>query len=125
MAVLKYTRDHECVYVEEEIVFVGLSAYAREALGDLVFIGMPVVGKRFETRDVVAVIESVKTAAEVYAPVAGEVVAVNEDMVKRLELLSEPAYERGWIFKIKVADQSALDDLMDEEAYARYLEEVD
>ncbi len=125
MAELKFTKDHECIYVDGDIAYVGISEHARDALGDLVFVELPEVGKAVEKGGDVAVVESVKTAAEVYSPVDGEVVEVNEPMVDDLELIAKPVNEDGWIVKVKVADASALSDLMDEAAYAEYLKEVD
>lgn len=125
MAELKYTKDHECIYVDGDIAYVGISEHARDALGDLVFVELPDVGKTVEKGGDVAVVESVKTAAEVYSPVDGEVVEVNEPMVDELELIAKPVNEDGWIVKVKVADASALSELMDEAAYAEYLKEVD
>lgn len=125
MAELKYTKDHECIYVDGDIAYVGISEHARDALGDLVFVELPEVGKTVEKGGDVAVVESVKTAAEVYSPVDGEVVEVNEPMVDELELIAKPVNEDGWIVKVKVSDASALSELMDEAAYAEYLKEVD
>ncbi|MCK5385040.1 MAG: glycine cleavage system protein GcvH [Alphaproteobacteria bacterium] len=125
MAEFKYTKDHECVYVEGDIAFIGISKHARDALGDLVYIELPEIGKSVEKGAEVAVVESVKTAAEIYLPVDGVVVAVNEEMAEAFELVSSPVNEKGWIVKVKVADISALDELMNEAAYAEYLKEID
>ena len=125
MAELKYTKDHECIYVDGDIASVGISKHAQDALGDLVFVELPEIGKAVGKGDDVAVVESVKTAAEVYSPVDGEVVEVNEPMVDELELISKPVNDNGWIVKVKVSDASALSDLMDEAAYAEYLKEID
>ncbi len=125
MAELKYTKDHECVYVDGDVAYVGISKHAQDALGDLVFIELPEVGKAVSKGDDVAVVESVKTAAEVYTPVDGEVVAINEPMADALEMITEPVNDNGWIVKVKVSDASALADLMDEAAYAEYLKEID
>ncbi len=125
MAELKYTKDHECIYVEGDIASIGISQHARDALGDLVFVELPDVGKTVSKGGDVAVVESVKTAAEVYSPVDGEVVEINEPMVDDLELIAKPVNDNGWIVKVKVADASALGELMDEAAYAEYLKEVD
>lgn len=125
MADYRYTKDHECVALEGDVVSVGISTYAREALGDLVYVELPEIGKSVSAGDDVAVIESVKTAAEVYAPVSGEVLAVNEAMPDDLDLIAQPVDQGGWIFKIKVSDVSALDGLMDSAAYEAYLKEVD
>lgn len=125
MPEFKYTKDHECVYVDGDIVAVGISAYARDALGDLVFVELPEIGKTVSKGGDIAVIESVKTAAEVYAPVDGEVIAVNEAMPDDLDLIAKPVNEGGWIVKLKVADASALEVLMDQAAYETYLKEMD
>ncbi len=125
MAELKYTKDHECVYIDGDIASVGISKHAQDALGDLVFVELPEIGKSVSKGGDVAVVESVKTAAEVYSPVDGEVVEINEAMVEELEMISMPVNDNGWIVKLKVSDASALADLMDEAAYAEYLKEID
>lgn len=125
MAELKYTKDHECIYIDGDLAWVGISSHAQDALGDLVFVELPEIGKTVEKGGDVAVVESVKTAAEVYSPVDGEVVEINEPMVDDLELISAPVNDNGWIVKIKVSNAEALNDLMDEAAYAEYLKEVD
>ncbi len=125
MADLKYSKDHEVVYVDGDLVHVGISKHAQDALGDLVFVELPDVGKSVSQGDDVAVVESVKTAAEVYSPVAGEVVEINEPMADDFELITQLVNENGWIVKVKIADASALDDLMDQAAYDAYLKEID
>ena len=125
MAEFKYTKDHECIYVDGDIAYVGISKHAQDALGDLVFVELPELGKTVEKGGDVAVVESVKTAAEVYSPVDGEVVEVNEPMVDELELISKPVNDNGWIVKVKVANDSALAELMSESEYADYLKEID
>jgi glycine cleavage system H protein len=122
MAELKFTQDHECIYVEGDIAWVGISQYAREALGDLVFIELPDIGKAVSKGDDVAVIESVKTAAEVYSPVDGDVVEVNAPMADDLELLDKPG---AWIAKVKMSDAGQLSDLMDEAAYKEFVAGLD
>ena len=125
MAELKFTRDHECIYVEGELAWVGITKYAREALGDLVFVELPESGKAVGKGDDVAVVESVKTAAEVYSPVDGEVVEANEALESDFDLLSTPLEDGGWIAKVKMSDPSQLDELMDQAAYDEYLKTVD
>lgn len=125
MADLKYSKDHEVVYVDGDIVHVGISKHAQDALGDLVFVELPDVGKSVSQGDDVAVVESVKTAAEVYSPVAGEVVEINEPMADDFELITQAVNDNGWIVKVKIADASALDELMDQAAYDAYLKEID
>lgn len=125
MSQLKYTKDHEVVALNGDIAAIGITDYAQEALGDLVFVELPEVGASFGKGDDFAVVESVKTAAEVYTPVAGEVVEVNADMEGNLDLIKEAVNDNGWIAKLKVADASALEELMDEAAYQDYLKTLD
>jgi glycine cleavage system H protein len=125
MAELKFTEDHEAIYVDGDVAWVGITAYAREALGDLVFVELPEVGKKLGKGDDFAVVESVKTAAEVYSPVDGEVVEANDNMPDDLELIAKDLADGGWIAKIKMSDASQLDGLMDEAAYKEYVEGLD
>lgn len=122
---LKYTQDHEWVAVEGDVVSIGITTYAQEALGDLVYVELPEVGKKVGKGDDFAVVESVKTAAEVYTPVAGEVVEVNSAMADDLELIKKPANENGWIAKIKIEDPSELENLMDEAKYKAFTDSLD
>jgi len=125
MAEIKYTKDHEAILVEGDTAAIGITAYAKDALGDLVFVELPEVGASFSKGDDFAVIESVKTAAEVYTPVSGEVVEINEAMPDDLDMISTSLSENGWIAKLKIADPSELEDLMDEAAYKEYVEGLD
>ncbi len=125
MAEMKYTEDHEAVYVDGDVAWVGITAYAQEALGDLVFVELPEVGKSLSKGDEFAVVESVKTAAEVYSPVDGEVVEANDNMPDDLELITKDLSDGGWIVKIKMNDASQLDGLMNEAAYQDYLKTLD
>jgi len=125
MAEMKYTKDHECIYVDGDVAWVGITDYAREALGDLVYVELPEVGKSVSKGDDFAVVESVKTAAEVYSPVDGKVVEANDNMPDDLELITKALNEGGWIAKIKMSDASQLDGLMNEAAYKDYLSELD
>ncbi len=125
MAEIKYTNDHEAIYVEGDTAWVGITKYAQEALGDLVFIELPEVGKTLSKGDDFAVVESVKTAAEVYSPVDGEVVEANDNMEGDMDLITQSVAEGGWIAKIKMSDDSQLADLMDEAAYNEFLGTLD
>lgn len=124
MAALKFTEDHECVYVDGDVAWVGITAYAQDALGDLVYVELPEIGKQVKKKEYFAVVESVKTAAEVYSPVDGEVVAANDHMPNDLELITKPLADGGWIAKIKMSDASQLDGLMDEAAYKDYISKL-
>jgi len=120
----KYTKDHEWVKLEgSDIAIVGITEYAQHALGDLVFIELPKVGATYKKGAHFAVVESVKTAAEVYTPVSGEIVAVNEALESDYDLLKSDT--DGWIAKFKLTDAAELAGLMDEAAYQDYLKTVE
>ena len=125
MSDLKFTKDHEAILVEGDIASIGITAYAKDALGDLVFVELPEVGASFDKGDDFAVVESVKTAAEVYTPVSGEVIEINEAMPDDLDMISSPLNENGWIAKLKISDASELEGLMDEAAYNEYKDGLD
>ena len=96
---------------------MGISDHAQEALGDVVFVDLPEIGTQLSAGDEAGVVESVKAASDIYAPVSGEVVAVNHDLVDTPELINDDPYEEGWFFKIRVDDESELDDLLDASEY--------
>lgn len=114
---LKFTDDHEWLKIENGIATVGITSHATEQLGDIVFVELPEVGAEFEKGDAAATIESVKAASEVYAPLDGEITEVNEAIVDAPESVNADPMGNGWFFKIKLADASEADDLMDEAAY--------
>ena len=124
-AKLLFTEDHEFIRVEGDVATVGISNYAQDQLGDVVFVELPEVGATYEKGDECAVVESVKAASEIYAPVPGEVVEVNGDLEDTPALVNEDSYSKGWFLKIKMSDASALDDLMSEDAYKTFLEGLD
>lgn len=117
-----YTTDHEYVRTEDAIGVVGVSHFAQEQLGDIVFVELPEIGKTLNKGDEAAVIESVKAASEVYAPVSGEVVEINEALSGEPGLVNKEPEAGGWLFKIKPAEPAELDDLMDETAYKASLD---
>lgn len=121
-AELKYTQSHEWVRVEDDgTLTVGISDHAQDALGDLVFVEVPDVGADLAAGDACAVVESVKAASDVYAPVAGEVVAVNEELADAPEAINEDPYAKGWLFKLKGTIDGA--ELLDADAYAKFVAE--
>ena len=122
MSQLRYTNDHEWVRVEGDAAIVGISDYAQEQLGDVVFVELPDVGVSFKQNDYAAVVESVKAASEVYAPASGEVVEVNAALGDEPELVNGAPTGDGWFFKIRLGDPSELDGLMDEAAYLEFVE---
>ena len=117
----KYTEDHEWVSIDGDTATVGISNYAQEQLGDVVFVEVPEVGADMGKGDELAVVESVKAASEVYAPIAGEVVEVNSDLEDNPSQVNEDAEGNGWFAKLKVSDASEADGLMDEAAYQEYV----
>jgi glycine cleavage system H protein len=114
---LFYTRTHEWVSLEDGIATVGITDFAQSQLSDLTFVELPDIGTEFSGGDEAAVVESVKAAADVYAPVAGEIVAVNMDLDDNPELINKDAFGSGWLFKLKVADESDVDSLLDPDSY--------
>ncbi|WP_411816299.1 glycine cleavage system protein GcvH [Hyphococcus sp. DH-69] len=118
----KYTEDHEWVREEGGHYVIGISAHAAEQLGDVVFVELPEVGKSFNKGDDMAVVESVKAASDVYAPISGEIVEVNQSIVDQPGKINEAADNDAWFVKIKASDASELDALMDEAAYKTFTE---
>lgn len=125
MSDMKYTKDHEWIKIEDgNVAVIGITEFAQDALGDLVFVELPEMGASVSKGDDFAVVESVKTAAEVYTPVTGEVVAINDNLEGDAELIKK-SIEEGWIAKIKMTDESEIADLMDKAAYDKFLAEQD
>ncbi len=121
MSQLRYSKDHEYVRLEGEIGVVGISDHAQSQLGDVVFVELPTVGTQLVQGGEAAVVESVKAASEVYAPVSGEVVAVNDALEGQPSLINEDATGKGWLFRMRLAAPAELDALMDEAAYQEFL----
>ncbi len=119
---LKYTDDHEWIRVENGKAYVGLTHYAQEQLGDVVFVELPDIGEEFEMGDSFGVVESVKTVSDLFMPVAGKIVEINEGMEDSPEAVNEDPYGEGWIVAIEIEDKGQLDQLMDSEAYQKTLE---
>lgn len=119
-----YSADHECVWLEGEVAYVGISKHAAEELGDITYVELPSVGQDLILGDTLGVVESVKAASDVYAPVSGTVIAVNDRLVDDPGLINNSAEEEGWICKLDNIDHDELDELMNEEAYEKYLKEA-
>ena len=117
---IHYTEDHEWIAVDGDTGTVGISAYAATALGDVVFVELPEIGREMAKGDEVAVVESVKAASEVYAPIGGEVTEVNGALEDEPAKVNEDPSGDGWFLKIKIADKGELDGLMNEDAYKKY-----
>ena len=114
---LRFSKDHEWLRLEGDIATVGITPFAQDKLGDLVFVELPSVGASFQKGAVAATVESVKAAADVYAPVAGEVTAVNDQLTEQPGLVNTEPTGDGWLFKMKLADAAEADALLDEKAY--------
>jgi glycine cleavage system H protein len=117
MAQTYFTEDHEWLRVEGDVATIGITDYAQEQLGDLVYVDLPAVGKALARGDTAAVVESVKAASDVYAPVDGEVTAANDALAGDPSLVNSAAGSDGWLWKMKLSDKSQLDGLMDEATY--------
>jgi glycine cleavage system H protein len=118
---MRFTKDHEWVELSGDVATVGITAYAAEQLGDVVFVETPDVGKTVKAGDGFAVVESVKAASDVYAPISGEVVEANADLASAPETVNAAPEAGGWFAKVKVADASEVDALMDRAAYEAFL----
>ena len=122
MSIIKFTKDHEWIKLDGEIATVGITDYAQKQLGDVVFVELPEVGRNVVAGKEAAVVESVKAASEVYAPVAGDVVEVNEALADDPALVNRDPQGEGWFVKLRIENQGDLDDLLDEAAYKEYCE---
>ena len=120
---LKYTKEHEWVRVDGDVAIVGITDYAQSELGDIVYVELPEVGRKVEKGEAVATIEAVKTAADVYAPVSGEVVEVNSALEEHAELVNKDPYGEGWIVKIKMSNPDELNELLSAEEYKKLIGE--
>lgn len=123
MSGLRFSEEHEWVSVDGDIATVGISDFAQQQLGDVVFVELPDIGRAVTRGDEVAVVESVKAASEIYAPVSGEVVEVNEALTDEPGAVNESAEADGWFFKLRMTDTSELNELMDEAAYRTFADE--
>ena len=117
---IKFTEDHEWVRIEGDVAVVGITQHAQDALGDVVFVELPEVGATFAQKAVAGVIESVKAAADVYMPVDGEIVEVNQALADDPSLANSDPMDSGWFFKVKLSAPSQVDALMDETAYGQF-----
>lgn len=117
----KYTADHEWISVEGDIATVGITHHAQEELTDIVFVELPEVGRECEEEEAIAVVESVKAASDIYAPLAGEILEGNLDLEADPALVNTNPHDKGWIFKMKVKDLADVDALMDADAYTSHI----
>lgn len=118
---IKYTQDHEWISVDGDVATVGITQHASEQLGDVVFVDLPAIGKTVEKGKEAAVVESVKAASDVYAPIHGEITDVNKAIAEEPSLVNSDPEGKAWFMKIKIADKSQLDGLMDKAAYDKFV----
>lgn len=117
----KYTEEHEWVRLDGELATVGITRYAQDQLGDIVYVELPKVGARLDQAKTFGVVESVKTASDLYSPLSGEVTEVNQELVNRPELVNQAPYEAGWMIKVRPSDASQLDALMSAAEYKQHV----
>jgi glycine cleavage system H protein len=118
----KYTKEHEWVNVEGDVATIGITNYAQEQLGDIVSVEVPKIGKEFSKDESLALIDSMKTTSDLYAPISGEILEVNDELDSQPELLNEDPYEKGWILKLKIKNMDELANLMSMEEYEAFVE---
>jgi len=114
---LKYSKEHEWVATEGSVAIVGITDYAQDQLGEIVYVELPAVGDKISKDDPFGVVESVKAVSDIYAPLSGTVIEINEDLPESPEVVNEDPYGDGWLIKVKISDAAELDDLMDNEEY--------
>jgi glycine cleavage system H protein len=117
---MKYTEDHEWLNVDGDQATVGITQHAQDALGDVVFVDLPEVGKHIDAKEIAGVVESVKAAADVYMPIDGEIIEVNQALADDPSLANSDPLGNGWFFKVKLSDATQMDALMDETAYGQF-----
>ncbi len=117
MAEKKFTKDHEWVEKSDQIIIVGITEFAQDQLGDIVSIELPQVGSSFKQNDVMVIIDSVKASSDIYCPVDGEIIEINEKLLEQPELINQSPYEEGWIVKIKPSNPEQIDSLLSKEQY--------
>jgi len=120
---LRYSKDHEWVRVEGDVCVIGITHYAQDELGEVVFVEVPEPGQEFDAHEEIGTIESVKAVAEVFTPVTGEIVEVNETLADSPELINQDPHGEGWLVKVRFSSQGDLDGLMDSAAYEKFLED--
>jgi glycine cleavage system H protein len=118
----RYTKEHEWIKVEGDEAVVGVTDFAQKQLGDIIYVELPEVGKTLEVHQAVGVIESVKSVSDVYSPVAGEIVAINEELNQAADLVNKDPHGKGWIVRLRIKDKDAVEALMTASDYEKYLE---
>jgi glycine cleavage system H protein len=121
---LKFTKEHEWINIRNEVAIIGVSDFAQEQLGDIVSIELPKAGGVFRQGQTMAIVDSVKASSDIYAPISGEIIEVNEGLVEKPELINQSPYDSGWIAKIKPSNMEEFESLMTKEKYDRYIGEI-
>ena len=122
---LLYTRDHEWIKVEGNVITIGVTDYGQKKLREVVYVELPTIGQRVEEGEAIATLESVKASAEVYTPASGKVIEVNSKLVDSPELVNDDPYGDGWIAKIELEEEREFEDLMEPDEYRKYLEDIE
>lgn len=120
---LKYTREHEWVLLEGKVATIGITDFAQDSLGDIVFLELPEEGVAIESGETFGVVESVKAVSDIYAPISGRIVEVNKDLVDQPEIINEDPYGEGWMIKVEFNDSSELEEFLTSEEYESFIEE--
>ena len=120
----KFTKEHEWIMIKEEVAIIGISDFAQEQLGDIVSIELPKAGSFFRQGQTMAIVDSVKASSDIYAPISGEIIEVNEGLIEKPELINQSPYDSGWIAKIKPSNIKEFESLLTKEKYDRYIGEI-
>ncbi len=124
MSELKFTKEHEWIKINEGVAIIGISDFAQEQLGDIVSIELPKAGGVFRQGQTMAIVDSVKASSDIYAPISGEILEVNEGLIEKPEMINQSPYDSGWIAKIKPSNIEEFESLMTKEKYDRYIGEI-
>ena len=121
---LKFTKEHEWIKIKDEVAIIGISDFAQEQLGDIVSIELPKAGGAFRQGQTLAIVDSVKASSDIYAPISGQIIEVNEGLIEKPELINQSPYDSGWIAKIKPSNMEEFESLMTKEKYDRYIGDI-
>ena len=124
MSELKFTKEHEWINIKDELAIIGISDFAQEQLGDIVSIELPKAGGVFRQGQTMAIVDSVKASSDIYAPISGEVIEVNEELIEKPEIINQSPYDSGWIAKIKPSSIKEVESLMTKQKYDSYIGEI-
>jgi glycine cleavage system H protein len=124
MSELKFTKEHEWIKIKDGVAIIGISDFAQEQLGDIVSIELPKAGGVFKQGQTMAIVDSVKASSDIYAPISGEIIEVNEGLIEKPEMINQSPYDSGWIAKIKPSNMEEFESLLTKEKYDRYIGEI-